>query len=70
MNTTGVAYKDCLLLNCVSALAVARTRIDGMLVVEASADCVAFDNLVTHFVERDLVKADLGKLGGQGEVDN
>lgn len=41
-----------------------------MLVVEASADCVAFDNLVTHFVERDLVKADLGKLGGQGEVDN
>jgi hypothetical protein len=48
VNSTGVADKNSLFLYRVSALSMGSTRIDGMLVVEAPADCVAFHNLVAH----------------------
>jgi hypothetical protein len=48
MATAGVAYKDCLLLNHMPTLAMGSTRIDGVLVVEASAYRIAFDDLIAH----------------------
>lgn len=48
MKTTGVAHKDCLLLYHMSALSKSTTGVDGMLVVETSADREALDNLVAH----------------------
>jgi hypothetical protein len=48
MAAAGVAYENRLLLNCVSPLAVRGTGIDSVLVIEASADGITFDNLVTH----------------------
>lgn len=48
MSAAGVSYEDRLLLNCVSTLAVSSTRVDSVLVIEASADGEAFDDLVTH----------------------
>jgi hypothetical protein len=35
-------------LNHMTALPIGCARVDGMLVVKASADGVAFDDLVTH----------------------
>ena len=38
MTAAGVAYKDSLLLNPVSALSMGSAWVDGVFVVEASAD--------------------------------
>lgn len=35
-------------MNHMTALPIGCARVDGMLVVKASADGVAFDDLVTH----------------------
>jgi hypothetical protein len=48
MAAAGVTYEDGLLLNRVPSLAVRGTWIDGVFVVQASADRVAFDNLIAH----------------------
>lgn len=48
MGCTRVTHEDGLLLNDMAALAMAGTGIDGVLVVEAPADGVAFDDLVAH----------------------
>jgi hypothetical protein len=54
MTAAGVAYKDSLLLNPVSTLSMGGAWIDGVLVVEASADRVAFDDLIAHLGEDEL----------------
>jgi hypothetical protein len=48
VNSTGIADKNSLFLYRVSALSMGSTRVDGMLVVEAPADCVTFHDLITH----------------------
>lgn len=48
MAAASVAYQDGLLLHCMSALSMGGTWIDGVSVVEAPADRVAFDDLITH----------------------
>ena len=48
VQSAGVAHEDSLLLYHVAALPIGCARVDGVLVVKASADGVAFDDLVTH----------------------
>jgi hypothetical protein len=48
MTAAGIAYKDSLLLDPVSALSMGTAWIDGVLVVKASAGRVAFDDLIAH----------------------
>ena len=48
MACASVAHEDRLLLYHVAALSMGSAWIDGMLVVEAPADRVAFDNLIAH----------------------
>jgi hypothetical protein len=48
VNSTGIADKNSLFLYRVSALSMGSTRVDGMLVVEAPADCVTFHDLIAH----------------------
>ena len=43
-----ISYEHRLLLRHVSTLTVSSTWIDGVLVVEAAADGVTFDDLITH----------------------
>jgi hypothetical protein len=47
--SAGIAHEDSLLLNHVAALPIGCARVDGMLVVKASADGVAFDDLIAHW---------------------
>jgi hypothetical protein len=55
MTAAGIAYKDGFLLNTVSALSMAGAWIDGVLVVKASADRVAFDDLIAHLQEDESI---------------
>jgi hypothetical protein len=55
MTAAGIAYKDGFLLNTVSALSMAGAWIDGVLVVKASADRVAFDDLIAHLEEDESI---------------
>jgi hypothetical protein len=48
VDAAGVAHENRLLLNCMTALTVGGAWIDGVSVVEASADRKTFDDLVTH----------------------
>lgn len=48
VNATGIADENSLFLHRVSALSMGSTWVDGVLVIEAPADCVAFHNLVAH----------------------
>ena len=48
VQTTSVAYKNRLLLYRMVALSKGTTGVDGMLVVEATADGIAFNDLVAH----------------------
>jgi hypothetical protein len=43
-----VSHEDSLLLDAVAALSCGEALVDGVLVVEALADRVAFDDLVAH----------------------
>lgn len=54
MDVAGVTNEDRLLLNTVAILSVLRTRVNGVLVVQTTANGVTLDNLVAH-------------PGGQGE---
>lgn len=48
VHTAGIANENRLLLYDVTALSVSSAGVNGVLVVEASADRVAFDDLVAH----------------------
>lgn len=48
MDGASVAHEDRLLLHHVPTLAMCGTRVNGVLVVEAPADRVAFDDLIAH----------------------
>ena len=55
MTAAGIAYKNSLLLNSVSALSMGGAWIDGVLVVKASADGIAFDDLIAHLGVYELI---------------
>lgn len=48
VRVAGVSHEDGFLLHAVAALAARRARVDGVAVVEAAADGVAFDDLEAH----------------------
>jgi hypothetical protein len=49
VRSAGISHEDGFLLDHVAALPIGRARVDGMLVIKASADRVALDDLVTHW---------------------
>jgi len=50
MNCTGMADENSLLDDRMPSLTIFSTSVYGMLVVEAAADSIAFDNLIAHDV--------------------
>lgn len=60
MDVTGVTDENRLFLNTMAILSVLRARVNGVLVVQTTADCVAFDDLVAHpegwMVEKKMVE--------------
>lgn len=48
MDVAGVTNEDRLLLNTVAILSVLRTRVNGVLVIQTTANSVTLDNLVAH----------------------
>lgn len=62
VRSAGIAHENGLLLNDMTALPVRFARVYGMLVVEASTDGVAFDDLITHQGSEVLYARELGSV--------